>query len=101
MLPDRKLLSKLAENNNIRPRPHEQLVHDPEIREFVLKDLQTVGRKAGLAPFEIIEGVVLSDAEWSSQNGLLTPAQKLARRKIVPLYQAEIDGVYWKAKSVL
>jgi long-chain acyl-CoA synthetase len=67
----------------------------------VLKDLQTVGRKAGLAPFEIIEGVVLSDAEWSSQNGLLTPAQKLARRKIVPLYQAEIDGVYWKAKSVL
>ncbi|PMD47770.1 acetyl-CoA synthetase-like protein [Hyaloscypha variabilis F] len=101
MLPDRKLLSKLAESNNIRSRPHEQLVHDPEIRDLVLKELQTVGRKAGLAPFEIIEGVVLSDEEWSSQNGLLTPAQKLARRKIVPLYQAEIDGVYGKTKSVL
>jgi long-chain acyl-CoA synthetase len=101
MLPDRKLLSQLAESNNIRSRPHELLVHDPEIRELVLKELQTIGKKAGLAPFEIIEGVVLSDEEWSSQNGLLTPAQKLARRKIVPLYQAEIDGVYGKTKSVL
>jgi hypothetical protein len=27
-----------------------------------------VGRKAGLAPFEIIEGVVLTDGEWSSMN---------------------------------
>jgi long-chain acyl-CoA synthetase len=71
------------------------------MRELVLKDLQGVGKKAGLAPFEIIEGVVLADEEWSSQNGLLTPAQKLARRKIVPLYQGEIDGVYRKAKAVL
>jgi long-chain acyl-CoA synthetase len=76
-------------------------VHDPEVRELVLKELQSVGRKAGLAPFEIIEGVVLAEEEWSSLNGLLTPAQKLARRKIVPLYQREIDGVYGKTKSVL
>jgi long-chain acyl-CoA synthetase len=34
-------------------------------------------------------------------QGLLTPAQKLSRRKIVPLYQREIDGVYGKTKSVL
>ncbi len=27
-----------------------------------------MGRKAGLAPFEIIEGVVLTDGEWSSMN---------------------------------
>jgi hypothetical protein len=27
-----------------------------------------MGKRAGLAPFEIIEGVVLADEEWSSQN---------------------------------
>ena len=67
----------------------------------MLKDLQSVGKKAGLAPFEIIEGVVLSDSEWTSQNGCLTPAQKLSRRKIVPDYQREIEGVYGKTSSVL
>jgi hypothetical protein len=35
---------------------------------LVLRELQGVGRKAGLAPFEIIEGVVLTDGEWSSMN---------------------------------
>jgi len=95
------MLSKLAASHDIRARPHEQLVQDPQIRDLVLKELQSVGKKAGLAPFEIIEGVVLGDEEWSSLNGLLTPAQKLARRKIVPLYQGQIDGVYGKAKSVL
>lgn len=101
VIPDRTLLSRLASTNNIRARPHEQLVHEPQIRELVLKELQSVGRKAGLAPFEIIEGLVLADEEWSSQNGLLTPAQKLSRRKIVPRYEAEIEGVYGRAKSVL
>ena len=101
VIPDSKLLQKLASTNSLRPRPHEQLVHDPEVRQLVLEELQSVGRKAGLAPFEIIEGVVLAEEEWSSLNGLLTPAQKLARRKIVPLYQREIDGIYGKTKAVL
>jgi long-chain acyl-CoA synthetase len=69
VIPDPKLLSALAANNNIPPRPsHEQLVQAPEVRELVLRELQSVGRKAGLAPFEIIEGVVLTDGEWSSMN---------------------------------
>jgi long-chain acyl-CoA synthetase len=34
----------------------------------VLKELQNMGKKAALAPFEIIDGVVLTDSEWSSQN---------------------------------
>jgi long-subunit acyl-CoA synthetase (AMP-forming) len=68
VIPDPKLLSALASTNNIHPRPHEQLVHEPDVRELVLKELQSVGRKAGLAAFEIIEGVVLTDGEWSSMN---------------------------------
>jgi len=68
VIPDPKLLSALASNNNLSPRSHDQLVHEPEVRELVLKELQSVGRKAGLAPFEIIEGVVLTDGEWSSMN---------------------------------
>ena len=34
----------------------------------MLKELQGIGRKGGLAGFEIIEGVVLTDEEWTPQN---------------------------------
>ena len=34
----------------------------------MLKELQIAGRDVGLANFEIIEGVVLTDLEWSVQN---------------------------------
>ncbi len=68
MIPNHSLLQTLAETNNISNKSHEQLVHDQQMRDLVLKELQITGKKAGLAPFEIIEGVVLTDSEWSSQN---------------------------------
>jgi long-subunit acyl-CoA synthetase (AMP-forming) len=46
----------------------EKLVHSDRINSLVLKELQETGRKAGLAHFEIIEGLVLTDAEWTPQN---------------------------------
>ena len=44
------------------------LVHDERIQQEVLKQMQVVGRRAGLANIEIIIGVVLSDEEWTPQN---------------------------------
>lgn len=39
--------------------------HDKKVNNFVLKDLQTTGRRAGLSGMEIVSGVVITDAEWS------------------------------------
>jgi long-chain acyl-CoA synthetase len=44
------------------------LVHNDKIKDLVLKELQNTGRKADLAHFEIIEGVILTDSEWTPQN---------------------------------
>ena len=44
------------------------LVHDPKIQAEVLKQVQTIGRKAGLASLEIVVGVVLADEEWTPLN---------------------------------
>ena len=68
VIPSPKILIALASSNNITPNPLDQLIRDPQTKELVLKELQNMGKKAGLAPFEIIEGVVLADEEWSSQN---------------------------------
>jgi long-chain acyl-CoA synthetase len=48
-------------------------MHDEKVKGLLLKDLQGTGRKAGLAGFEIIEGVVLTDSEWTPQNVSSSP----------------------------
>nr|BBE10601.1 long-chain acyl-CoA synthetase [Rhodotorula toruloides] len=70
------------------------LVHDQSICDNVLKSLNAVGKKAGLKPLETLQTLVLSDEEWTPQNGMLTAAQKLNRKTIVQKYKKEIDAVY-------
>jgi long-chain acyl-CoA synthetase len=66
-------------------------VHDQSIRDNVLKSLNGVGKKAGLKPLETLQTVVLTDEEWTPQNGMLTAAQKLNRKTIVQKHKKEID----------
>lgn len=68
VIPNPALLQKLAESVEVLNKSYEQLVQDPKIKSLVLRDLQAVGKKAGLAPFEIVEAIVLTDEEWSSHN---------------------------------
>lgn len=42
--------------------------HDPKMVGYVLKDLQTIGRRAGLVGMEIISGVVITDEEWTPDS---------------------------------
>jgi len=63
----------------------------------VLKQLQSAGQKGGLASFEMIEGVVLADEEWTPQNGLTTAAQKLNRKGILKQYEKEVDRAYGRS----
>lgn len=68
VIPAPILLQKLAEANGLQGRSYEQLVHNSTIKKLVLRELQNTGRKAGLEAFEILDGIVLTDAEWSPQN---------------------------------
>jgi long-chain acyl-CoA synthetase len=68
VIPTRQLLHQLAEANGILEKSHDVLIHDEKVKALLLQELQGTGRKAGLAGFEIIEGVVLTDSEWTPQN---------------------------------
>jgi long-chain acyl-CoA synthetase len=68
VIPTRQLLLQLAKANGIVEKSHDVLIHDEKVKGLLLKELQGTGRKAGLAGFEIIEGVVLTDSEWTPQN---------------------------------
>jgi long-chain acyl-CoA synthetase len=56
--------------------------------------MQACGRKGGLGGIELIEGVVLSKEEWTPENGLVTPSQKLHRKNIVEKYKVQIKIAY-------
>lgn len=93
IVPVEATLKKIAADNGIEG-DLETLVHNPKLNSIVLKELIASGRKGGLAGAELIQGVVMSDEEWTPQNQLVTSAQKLNRRGILEKYKKEIDHAY-------
>lgn len=68
IVPAEPVLKKLAAEQGVEGEHLEELVHDRKIVNAVSRQLQAAGQKAGLAPFEIIQGVALADEEWTPQN---------------------------------
>ncbi|KAF3043645.1 long-chain fatty acid-CoA ligase [Didymella heteroderae] len=97
IVPAEPALKKLAAETGVQGDHLEELVHDKKINSAVLKQLQAAGQKGGLAGFEMIEGVVLADEEWTPQNGLTTAAQKLNRKGILKQYEKEVDRAYGRS----
>jgi long-chain acyl-CoA synthetase len=68
IVPVEVALKKIASDNNIEGDTLETLVHNDKLNRIVLQQLQAAGRAGGLRGIEIINGVVLSDEEWTPQN---------------------------------
>ena len=68
IVPAEPALKKIAAAEGVKGDHLEELVHDKKINGAVLKQLQQAGQKGGLASFELIEGVVLADEEWTPHN---------------------------------
>ncbi|RKU47509.1 long-chain fatty acid-CoA ligase [Coniochaeta pulveracea] len=94
IVPAEPALKKMASSIGVHGNTLEELVHNKKLQAAVLKELQTAGRQGGLSGIEIIEGVVVSDEEWTPQNQLVTAAQKLNRKGILNKYRKEIDTAY-------
>lgn len=94
IVPMEPALNKLAASAGVQGNSLEELVHDKKLNSAVLKELQNVGRQGGLSGIEIIDGVVISDEEWTPQNSLVTAAQKLNRKGILEKYKKEVAEAY-------
>jgi len=98
VVPVEAALKKLASQHGIEGSGLEDLCDNQKLNGIVLEELQSAGRKGGLANFELVEGVVLADEEWTPQNGLITSAQKLNRREILAKYKKDIGKAYGEKK---
>lgn len=66
------------------------LCKDKKVQLLMLRECNAAGKKSGFASIETLQAVVLISEEWTPQSGLVTPAQKLQRRKIEERYGEEI-----------
>nr|POE82417.1 long-chain-fatty-acid--coa ligase 1 [Quercus suber] len=94
IVPVEAALKSLASANGIQGAGLEDLCSNDAMNEVVLKELQAAGKKGGLSGIEILDGVVLTDEEWTPHNGLVTSAQKLNRKGLVEKYKKDIQHAY-------
>ncbi|RLV90544.1 Long-chain-fatty-acid--CoA ligase 1 [Spathaspora sp. JA1] len=73
------------------------LCQDKKVATAFVKSLVSTGSHQGLKGIELIQNVVLLDDEWTPQNGFVTSAQKLQRKKILASCKDRVDDAY-KAK---
>ncbi|KIW09998.1 hypothetical protein PV08_11774 [Exophiala spinifera] len=94
IVPVEAALQKIAAANGIKGESTEEMVHDKKLNRIVLNEMLKAGRQAGLSGIELIDGLVMADEEWTPQNGLISPAQKVQRKKIEAKYAKEIKTAY-------
>lgn len=81
VLPSSTALQRVVEEDTVRDGSFSDLVKDERVQALVLKELQSAGRRAGLANFEIIDGVVLTAYEWTIQN--VSSSIRQERKRII------------------
>jgi long-chain acyl-CoA synthetase len=84
------LRTPYTDTNINKKAPFDRLCQDAGVKELILRECISIGRKNGLKGPEILRGVVLSPEEWLPETGLVTAARKLQRPKIVKLFEEEI-----------
>jgi long-chain acyl-CoA synthetase len=69
----------------------DELCHNEHVKTMVLKDLNAIGKKNGFRSNELLQAVILTPDEWTTQSGLLTAAQKIQRGPIARAFAKEIE----------
>eukprot|EP00667_Euglena_gracilis_P003473 EG_transcript_3480 len=70
------------------------LLSHPQVRRLVQEALDREAESCDLKPFEMIKKFRLYDDVWTPDNGMLTPAMKLIRRRVEEHYKADIAVMY-------
>ena len=92
IVPDIEALKRWADDNGLGDRSIEQLLKEEQVADLIQLELN---RYSGpIKGYEKIRGFVLSDEEFTPENGMLTPSLKIKRRAIMTKYGDEIEALY-------
>ncbi|KAF4504801.1 hypothetical protein G6O67_008209 [Ophiocordyceps sinensis] len=89
IMPNEKVLAEKAKELGV---DEHSMFHNSKVRGDVLKELQARAKSGGLSGMETVAGVVITDEEWTPDNGLVTATQKLNRKAIREKFKKEIEA---------
>jgi long-chain acyl-CoA synthetase len=90
--PNFEILRHWAKEKELPFDSDKLLVALPEVKKLIAERVDMVN--ADLARFETIKKFTLIDHEFSEENGVLTPSQKVKRRVVNKEYKDEIESMY-------
>lgn len=92
IVPSFEDLKNYAKNNQISFDSMDDLVENEKIYSLIETAVKNVNNK--LAKYETIKKFVVSDIEFSQENGMLTPTMKVKRKIVNQHFADKIDGLY-------
>ena len=81
-------------DENVSKENYKNYFENNELKKDILKDLETIGRKADFKGFEIIKKIYLSPETFSSENDLCTPTLKIRRHVAKKYFANKIKELY-------
>lgn len=96
VVPDRAAVEDWARREGMQL---DEVARDPRVQELLLRELEARGHE-GLRGYEIPKRILVVTDDFSTENGLLTPTQKVKRREVISRYRKEIDALYAAADEV-
>ena len=95
---DVSAVRRWAETEHVRlPNDVEGLLKDDRVRALFKAEIDKHG--AAFKGFEAIREFALIAADFTTDNGMLTPSLKLKRRKVVETFSTLLEQMYSKAKA--
>ncbi|KAI8886477.1 acetyl-CoA synthetase-like protein [Backusella circina FSU 941] len=89
LVPIEKTLKTVATENGVES-DWDALCENKTVRKVVLNMLQEQAKKSGLKGTEVVSDVWICKDMWTSEQGLLTAAQKLKRKDINTAFSKEL-----------
>lgn len=94
IVPDVAALKGWAEQHGLGDRSVEQLLKEGEVVDLIERELN---RQSGpIKGYERVRGFVLTDEEFTPENGMMTPSLKVKRRAVMAKYGDQIEALYKK-----
>ena len=92
VVPNFERIEAHARMAGIAFQSREELVKNPEIVDFVLKEINAATPE--LASFERIKKIALLPSDFTIESGELTPTMKVKRNVVEVRYKEQIDRLY-------
>lgn len=89
-----KLIEWAKSTNHPKADNFDALCEDPNVANFILKELKTTGLSQNLKSIEMVRKVKLFQEEWTPQNNMLTAAMKLNRNVVIENSREYIKQMY-------